>query len=57
MDDPCKESEPQVIDHEMITKCLDEQGLKGELGRLAREEGIPWEEVLKIRLEFKRKYI
>ncbi|XP_017780302.1 PREDICTED: dynein regulatory complex subunit 3-like [Nicrophorus vespilloides] len=52
MDDPCKEHEPQVIDHFMIKRCLDEQGLKGELGRLAREEGIPWGEVLQIRLEF-----
>ncbi|XP_065160328.1 dynein regulatory complex subunit 3-like [Atheta coriaria] len=50
--DPCKYREPQVINHLMIAKCLEEQGLKGELGRLAREEGIPWDEVLHIRLEF-----
>lgn len=53
--DPCKYREPQVINHLMIAKCLEEQGLKGELGRLAREEGIPWDEVLHIRLEFMSK--
>ncbi|KAI4471540.1 protein phosphatase 1 regulatory subunit sds22-related [Holotrichia oblita] len=50
--DPCAKREPQVIDHYMIEKCLEEQGLKGEAGRLARLEGIPWDEVEKIRLEF-----
>lgn len=55
--DPCAKQEPQVIDHYMIEKCLEEQGLKGEAGRLARLEGIPWNEVEKIRLEFMSSYI
>ncbi|GJQ79697.1 hypothetical protein Trydic_g5844 [Trypoxylus dichotomus] len=50
--DPCAKREPQVIDHHMIEKCLEEQGLKGEAGRLARLEGIPWDEVEAIRLQF-----
>lgn len=54
--DPCAKREPQVIDHHMIEKCLEEQGLKGEAGRLARLEGIPWDEVEKIRLEFMSKF-
>nr|XP_022918474.1 dynein regulatory complex subunit 3-like [Onthophagus taurus] len=49
---PCTKSEPRVIDHQVIQKCLEEQVLKGEAGRLALLEGIPWNEVLQARLEF-----
>nr|CAD7259751.1 unnamed protein product [Timema shepardi] len=44
--------EPGVIDNAMILKAMDEQGPKGEAGRLAKEEGRSMEEVDKIRLEF-----
>nr|CAD7437499.1 unnamed protein product [Timema bartmani] len=44
--------EPGVIDNAMILKAMDEQGPKGEAGRLAKEEGRSMEEVENIRLEF-----
>ncbi|KAF2879918.1 hypothetical protein ILUMI_26247 [Ignelater luminosus] len=50
--DRCKQEEPKVIDNAMLEKCIEEQGPTGEAGRLAREEGIPLDEVEQIRLEF-----
>lgn len=50
--DRCKQEEPKVIDNAILEKCIEEQGPTGEAGRLAREEGIPLDEVEQIRLEF-----
>ncbi|KAF5304098.1 hypothetical protein FQA39_LY01883 [Lamprigera yunnana] len=52
--DRCKKEEPQVINSAMLVKCIDEQAPPGEAGRLQREEGTPFDEVEKLRLEFQR---
>lgn len=41
-----------VIDLILLKKVIDDHAPKGEAGRLTREEGIPWDEVEIIRLEF-----
>lgn len=48
--------EPGVIDEDMIKEAMYEQGPKGEAGRLAKEEGISYDEVFALRLEFKSKF-
>lgn len=50
--DPCKEKEPGVINNSMLEKCIKEQYPTGEAGRLAREEGVPLNEVESLRLEY-----
>ena len=49
---PCKLKEPKVINNALLEKCVQEQGPKGEAGRLAQIEKVPLEEVPQIRLEF-----
>lgn len=50
--DRCKKGEPKVIDNQMLANCIEEQGPTGEAGRLAREEGVPLDEIEQLRLEF-----
>lgn len=47
-----KNIQPMVIDNEMLNKVIDSQRPKGEAGRLVREEGIAFNEVDVLRLEF-----
>lgn len=50
--DPCKEKEPKVINNKLIQRCVQEQYPSGEAGRLAREEGVPLDEIEHLRLEY-----
>ncbi|KAK7497337.1 hypothetical protein BaRGS_00011381 [Batillaria attramentaria] len=45
--------EPSVIDDEMLNEAVFEQGPKDEAGRLAEEEGIDFDEVQSLRLDYK----
>ena len=45
--------EPAVIDDDMLQKTVEEQGPKGEAGRIAKTEGIDLDEVDALRLDFK----
>ncbi|KAJ8967352.1 hypothetical protein NQ317_008718 [Molorchus minor] len=49
---PCKEREPRVIDNDLIQMCILRQYSKGEVGRLVRLEGIPFDELEEISFEF-----
>lgn len=44
--------EPSVIDDKMLKKCIEEQGPKEEAGNVAKKEGINYEDVLSLRLDF-----
>lgn len=48
--------EPNVIDDEMLRKSIEEQGPKGEPGRIAKAEGVEFHEVLQLRLDFRSTY-
>eukprot|EP00794_Sanderia_malayensis_P009065 gene9065-10033_t len=45
--------EPSVIDEQMLLQCVEEQGPKGEAGKIAKKEGIDFADVLYLRLDFK----
>lgn len=45
--------EPSVIDEQMLKDAVEEQGPKGEAGRIAKQEGIDFGDVLSLRLDFK----
>ncbi|NP_001161581.1 LRRC48-like protein [Saccoglossus kowalevskii] len=45
--------EPAVIDEEMLLKAVEEQGPKEEAGRIAKQEGIDFCDVVQLRLDFK----
>ncbi|ELU11198.1 hypothetical protein CAPTEDRAFT_50053, partial [Capitella teleta] len=45
--------EPSVVDEEMLQKAVEEQGPKEEAGKIAKDEGIDFGEVKKLRLDFK----
>ena len=47
--------EPSVIYEKMLQEAVEKQGPKGEAGRIAKEEGISFNAVLKLRLEYKSK--
>ena len=47
--------EPAVIDDDMLQKAVEEQGPKEEAGKIARDEGIDFKEVVALRLDFKSK--
>lgn len=47
--------EPSVIDEEMLTHAVEEQGPKEEAGKIAKTEGIDFRDVLALRLDFKSK--
>ncbi|EEB15824.1 protein phosphatases pp1 regulatory subunit, putative [Pediculus humanus corporis] len=44
--------EPGVIDEKMVNNAIIEQGPKGEEGRLFKQQGIVYEEVAQLRLEY-----
>jgi hypothetical protein len=48
--------EPSVIDEEMLQRAVEEQGPKDEAGRIAKQEGIDFADVLDLRLDFKSKF-
>ena len=45
--------EPNVIDDAMLKSAIEEQGPKEEAGDIARKEGIHFEDVTQLRLDFK----
>ena len=45
--------EPSVIDEQMLKDAVEEQGPKSEAGRIAKQEGIDFGDVLSLRLDFK----
>lgn len=49
--------EPAVIDEEMLKKAVEEQGPKEEAGKIAKQEGIDFGDVLSLRLDFLSKYM
>jgi len=48
--------EPAVIDEQMLKNAVEEQGPKGEAGRIAKQEGIDFADVISLRLDFKSKF-
>lgn len=53
---PCKKKAPRVINNIILQTSIHEQCGKGEAGRLAREEGVPFNEVEHLRLEYLSKF-
>lgn len=49
-------AEPGVISQELLHKLVEEQGPTGEAGRIARKEGIEFNEVVSLRVDFQSKY-
>uniref|UniRef100_A0A8C5WD39 Dynein regulatory complex subunit 3 n=1 Tax=Leptobrachium leishanense TaxID=445787 RepID=A0A8C5WD39_9ANUR len=45
--------EPNVIDDDMLKNAVEEQGPKGEAGRIAKMEGIDFNDVTSLHLDFK----
>ena len=45
--------EPAVVDDDMLQKAVEEQGPKEEAGKIARDEGIDFKDVVALRLDFK----
>nr|XP_014339812.1 PREDICTED: leucine-rich repeat-containing protein 48-like [Latimeria chalumnae] len=45
--------EPNVIDEEMLLKAVEEQGPKEEAGKIAKKEGIDFNDVTHLRLDFR----
>jgi len=51
-----RHEEPTIIDDEMLTQAVYEQGPQQYAGLLAQEEGIEFVEVTKLRLSFRSKF-
>jgi hypothetical protein len=45
--------EPSVIDDVMLKTAIEEQGPQEEAGQIARKDGITYDEVRGLRLDFK----
>lgn len=45
--------EPSVIDEDMLQKAVEDQGPRDEAGRIAKQEGIDFQDVKSLRLDFK----
>ena len=45
--------EPAVVDDEMLKKAVEEQGPKEEAGKIAKQEGISYSDVVALRLDFR----
>jgi len=48
--------EPSVIDDSMLKQTIEEQGPQEEAGNIAKKDGIFYEEVESLRLDFKSKF-
>ncbi|KAG8542379.1 hypothetical protein GDO81_026838 [Engystomops pustulosus] len=46
-------AEPNVIDDEMLRSAVEEQGPRGEAGRIAKMEGVNLKDITSLRLDFK----
>ena len=49
-------AEPGVIDEDLLRQLVVDQGPQKEAGRIARAEGISFDEVLHLRLDFKSEF-
>lgn len=49
--------EPSVIDDALLRKSIEEQGPDGEAGKIAKQEGIEFKEVLKLKLSYKSMFV
>ncbi|KAJ7989738.1 hypothetical protein DPEC_G00307640 [Dallia pectoralis] len=45
--------EPSVMDEKMLQKAVEEQGPQGQAGQIAKEEGIQYDEVCQLRLDYR----
>lgn len=45
--------EPAVLNESLLLEAVREQGPRGEAGRVALEEGIAFEEVTELKLDFR----
>ena len=48
--------EPSVINEEMLSAAVEEQGPKNEARSIARQEGINFEDVISLRLDYKSRF-
>ncbi|XP_050962383.1 dynein regulatory complex subunit 3 [Labeo rohita] len=48
-----QQDEPKVIDEEMLQQAIEEQGPQGQAGDIAKKEGIQYEDVLQLRLDYR----
>ncbi|KAI4890456.1 hypothetical protein NFI96_025584 [Prochilodus magdalenae] len=46
-------AEPSVIDEDMLQKAIEEEGPKDQAGRIAKEEGVEYDEVIQLRLDYR----
>lgn len=49
--------EPAVIDDNMLRLTIEEQGPQEEAGSIAKKDGIVYEEIQTLRLDFKSKIL
>ncbi|XP_051571594.1 dynein regulatory complex subunit 3 [Myxocyprinus asiaticus] len=49
-----QQDEPKVVDEEMLQQAIEEQGPQGQAGNIAKTEGIQYEEVLQLRLSYRK---
>lgn len=52
-----KRDQPKVVDEEMLQQAIEEQRPLGQADEIATKDGIQYEEVLHLRLEYKSKNI
>lgn len=48
-----QQDEPKVIDEEMLKQAIEEQGPQGQAGDISKKEGIQYEDVLQLRLDYR----
>lgn len=48
-------AEPSLVDEELLQKAVEEQGPQDQAGQIAKEEGIQYDEVCQLRLDYKSK--
>ncbi|XP_071271703.1 dynein regulatory complex subunit 3 [Salvelinus alpinus] len=46
-------AEPSLVDEELLQKAVEEQGPQDQAGQIAKEEGIQYDEVCQLRLDYK----
>lgn len=48
-------AEPSLVDEELLQKAVEEQGPQDQAGQIAKEEGMQYDEVCQLRLDYKSK--
>ncbi|XP_059373752.1 dynein regulatory complex subunit 3 [Carassius carassius] len=48
-----QQDEPKVIDEEMLKQAIEEQGPQGQAGDISKKEGVQYEDVLQLRLDYR----